>query len=54
MYQSVKKIKGTDAYQKLKKNNLTAMVDCKRLPAVFNTFSYADTHWDDLKRLLDK
>ena len=37
---------------KLKRNELTAMVDNLGLPGLFNTYSYADTHWDDLHQIL--
>lgn len=37
---------------KFKRNELTAMVDMLGLPGLFNTFSFADTHWDDLLIIL--
>ena len=37
---------------KLKRNELTAMVDNLGLPGLFNTYSYADTHWADTREIL--
>ena len=37
---------------KSKQRNLTAMIDQEGLPSFFLTFSYANTYWDDLQRLL--
>ena len=52
IFRSASKIKGTYAYQKTKQYDLQAMVKQLGLPAMFETFSYADTHWDDLKQIL--
>ena len=37
---------------KSKQRNLNAMIDQEGLPTHFMTFSYANTQWDDLFRLL--
>ena len=52
IFRSASKIKGTYAYQKTKQSDLQAMVKQLGLPAMFETFSYADTHWDDLREIL--
>lgn len=52
IFRSASKIKGTYAYQKTKQSDLQAMVKQLGLPAMFETFSQADTHWDDLKQIL--
>lgn len=52
IFRSASKIKGTYAYQKTKQSDLQAMVKQLGLPAMFETFSQADTHWNDLKEIL--
>jgi hypothetical protein len=52
IFRSASKIKGTYAYQKTKQSDLQAMVKQLGLPGMFETFSYADTHWDDLREIL--
>ena len=48
----LRKVKTTPANMKSKQRNLTAMIDEYGLPTIFNTFSYADQHWSDLKAIL--
>ena len=52
IFRAASKIKGTYAYQKTKQSDLMAMVKQLGLPGMFETFSYADTQWDDLREIL--
>ena len=52
IFYQTRKIKGSNEYQKVKQRELNSMVQQLGLPGLFETFSYADKYWDDLRQVL--